>query len=295
MLQGRLSSGAHAGRAGVRFLALSAALLSAGCAGSGLETGALQLTSPDGAPVEAEPKSPAGWKASVARVKEPDFKVAPETGRLIKESRALREKGDKAAALDLLDKAPNAEQDLAIVKERGLLAAELGKVSRAEELLRKAATDKTPDWRVHSALGATLSAAGRQSDARAEFNKALALAPDHPAILNNLALSFAMEGKQDEAERILRKAVVQDGAEAQAQQNLALVLGLKGNLDEAKRVTRSVLPPDKAAANIAYLETLKTGDVKVSKADAPAAQDLIRAAALAKDDGKPIMQLGSAP
>lgn len=276
-------------------LALSALLLG-GCANGGLETSALQLNNPDGAATTASATAaePANtWQASVARAPEAGFTVKPETAALIRKARATRESGDKTKALAMLDEAPDADKDLALVKERGLLAAELGKLDKAQSLLRKAEDPKAPDWRVPSALGATLSAQGKQSEARAEFQKALTLAPDHPAILNNLALTYAMEGKHQEAETTLRKAVAQSDAGPQSKQNLAIVLGLEGNLDEARKLTTASLPPDKAAANVAYLERFKRGNASVSRAD-PATAGAVKQASVA-DDNKPIMQLGLAP
>lgn len=269
------------------------ALLLTGCASGGLETGALGLAQPETGGTGAQAGS-TPWQPRVANAREQEFEVKPETAQLIRKARALRETGEKAEALALLDKAASANTDPALVKERGLLSAELGKLASAEELLRKSIDPTAPDWRVHSALGATLSAAGRQSEARAEFARALELEPNHPSILNNLALTYAMEGQHDEAERRLRKAVGQGGATGQPAQNLALVLGLKGNIEEARKMTAAALPPEKAAANIAYLEKLRAGSSAVSESES-ASSETIRAAALAKNDDKPIMQLGATP
>ncbi|MCH9715917.1 MAG: tetratricopeptide repeat protein, partial [Gammaproteobacteria bacterium] len=81
-----------------------------------------------------------------------------------------------------------------------------GQLAKAEKLLTRARDDHAPDWRVHSALGATLSARGNQQAAQIELSKALKLAPDHPSILNNLALSYALDGNHDQAETLLRRA-----------------------------------------------------------------------------------------
>jgi Flp pilus assembly protein TadD len=81
-----------------------------------------------------------------------------------------------------------------------------------------------------------LASRGKQAEAQAQFAKALALAPDHPSVLNNLALSYALDGKTAEAEKLLRKAtalkVMTDGN--RLEQNLALVLGLSGKYAEAR-------------------------------------------------------------
>ena len=117
--------------------------------------------------------------------------------------------------------------------ERGLLALELGDAARAEKLLRQAHDPKAPDWRLHSALGAALASRGKQQEAQVQFAKALALAPDQPSVLNNLALSYALDGKAAEAEQLLRKAQRSAGRTPQMQENLALVLGLRGRYERS--------------------------------------------------------------
>jgi Flp pilus assembly protein TadD len=172
-------------------------------------------------------------------------------------ARALRAAGARAQALAVLDKASAANQGRRqLLFERGLLALELGQAEKAEALLRKAYDPKMRDWRIHSALGTALASRGKQQEAQVQFAKALALAPDHPIVLNNLALSYALDGKPDEAETLLRRAQRSGSQSLQIRQNLALVLALRGKYDEAKTVAESALPADKAAQNLAYLKTL---------------------------------------
>ena len=99
-----------------------------------------------------------------------------------------------------------------------------------------------------------------------QFAKALALAPDQPSVLNNLALSYALDGKTAEAERVLRKAQRSAGKPSQIQENLALVLGLRGRFDEARTVGQSVMPPAKADQNVAYLQALDKARTAASSA-----------------------------
>jgi Flp pilus assembly protein TadD len=174
-------------------------------------------------------------------------------------ARALRTAGAKPQALAVLEAAAKAEPaHRRLALERGLMALELGDAAKAEKLLRSAHDPKAPDWRLHSALGAALASQGKQQDAQAQFAKALALAPSHPGILNNLALSYALDGKADEAEKVLRNAAAAKANPdaAKVKQNLALVLGLGGKFAEARKVAESALPADKAGANVAYLQKL---------------------------------------
>lgn len=183
-------------------------------------------------------------------------------------ARALRASGGKREALAVLDKAAAAKPgDRRLQLERGLLALDLGEPAKAEKLLRVAQNPKAPDWRVHSALGAALASRGKQQEAQLQFAKALALAPDHPSVLNNLALSYALDGKVAEAEKLLRKAQHGAGGMAQVQQNLALVVGLAGKYDEARTLAEAALPPAKATENVAYLQRLASAKSVANRAE----------------------------
>jgi Flp pilus assembly protein TadD len=172
-------------------------------------------------------------------------------------ARALRANNAKPEALAVLDRAAAAKPgDRRLQLERGLLALELGDAATAEKLLRQAHDPKAPDWRLHSALGAALASRGKQQEAQVQLAKALALAPDQPGVLNNLALSYALDGKVAEAEQLLRKAQRSAGRTPQVQENLALVLGLRGRYEEARSAGQAALPPAKAEQNVAYLREL---------------------------------------
>jgi Flp pilus assembly protein TadD len=172
-------------------------------------------------------------------------------------ARALRTEGDPKGALALLERsAVEQPSNRALQRERGLLALELGQIAKAEPLLRQALDNSKTDWQTHSAFGAALASAGRHQEAQQQFAKALALAPDHPSILNNLALSYALDGKPAEAERLLRIAAARRDTAPQVKQNLALVLGAGGKLAEAQKLSNSTLPRAKADANTVYLKSL---------------------------------------
>lgn len=257
-------------------LAFAAATLVSGCAQTSLDLASLTEPSAEtaSAPVET------GSTSKPAATAQATPESAPVSGP-IADARRARAAGDKAKALAILDKAAAAEpRNKSVAKERGLVALELGQVKKAEETLRKAHDPKAPDWRLHSALGSALAAQGRQSDAQIQFSKALEIAPDHPSVLNNLALSYALDGKHDEAERLLKKVAGLKGAEPKVQQNLALILGLKGKIEEAAKVSEAALPGDLAKANVSYLSRLKAREerTQVSRAAPPAADEGVKAA-----------------
>jgi Flp pilus assembly protein TadD len=203
-------------------------------------------------------------------------------------AQALRASGAKREAMAVLDRAAAAAKgtgpDRRLQLERGLMALDVGEPAKAEKLLRAAYNAKAPDWRLHSGLGAALASRGRQQEAQLQFAKALALAPDHPSVLNNLALSYALDGKVADAERLLRKAQRTSARPPQVQQNLALVLGLAGKWDEARTLAEAALPPAKAGDNVAYLQRLSGAKASAAQASASLPQPTYRLGA--SSDGR---------
>jgi Flp pilus assembly protein TadD len=236
------------------FVAAAAALILTACS----------ATIPD--PPAMTPPEPAEKKVSRAAPDASTLAAAynanpSDTKAALAYARVLRSSGAKTEALAVLDQtaAATKEPEPALTLERGLLALDVGHTGKAETLLKDAADAKVADWRVHSGLGTVFANRGRQQEAQAQFAKALALAPDHPSILTNLALSYALDGKMDEAEKLLRRAQRTNPRNPQVQQNLALVLGLRGKFDESRSLAEQGLPPAKAAENVAYLQKLTQG------------------------------------
>jgi Flp pilus assembly protein TadD len=193
-------------------------------------------------------------------------------------ARNLKALGEKRQALVVLQQAYAVHSNhRGIVAEYGRLAVEFDQVSAAERLLALADDPAKPDWTVVSARGTVLAKQARYREAIPYYERALALAPDKPSILSNLALAHAMEGHPDKAEPLLKRAAALGGHDAQVSQNLALVLSLQGKYDEAKLMAAKDLPADKAAANVDYVRDMVKLDPKplttaaIPPADAPAA------------------------
>ena len=235
-----------------RAASLAACVLLGACAGpSGSRvTGALAPSDQ----VSAAAPERAGQPANAAAA----HKANPEDpAAALAQARELRAANARSEALAVLERAVAAKpKDRRLQLERGLLTLELGDAAKAEKLLRQAHDPEAPDWRLHSALGAALASRGKQQEAQVELAKALALAPDQPGVLNNLALSYALDGKTAEAEQLLRKAQRSAGRTPQVQENLALVLGLRGRYEEARSAGQASLPPAKVDENVAYLREL---------------------------------------
>lgn len=151
-------------------------------------------------------------------------------------ARNLKALGEKRKALSVLQQASMLHSgDPELASEYGRLALELDQVAVAERLLSVADNPAKPDWRVISARGTVLAKKGLYSQAIPIYERALALSPNRPSIMNNLAMAHAMKGDPATAEKLLRQTSPTTAKEqAKVRQNLALVLGLQGRYAEAK-------------------------------------------------------------
>ena len=161
--------------------------------------------------------------------------------------------------------------------EYGRLALEFDQVSLAQRLLEQADDPTNPDWRVISARGTVLAKQGSYRNAIPFYERALALAPDQPSVLSNLALAHAMAGHPDRAEPLLRRAA-KDGSDPRVTQNLALVLGLQGKYEDARTAAGRDLTAEEASANVEYLRRIVMLDpVPASAPEQPPASVAARA------------------
>jgi Flp pilus assembly protein TadD len=274
--------------------------LIAGCAQQGLETAALSLNDPAAASAATSPVEPVTGQplppiaaAQTAAPQGSALEVSKAAETAITQARTLRADNKKTEALALLDQTPGADTDLAMMRERGMLALEVGNMDRARDLLAKVEASSPPDWHVYSALGSALSASGKQAEAQEKFAKALQLAPDNSTVLNNLALSYALDKKHDDAEQMLRRAAITPDSQPKTKQNLALILGLKGNVAEARKVSEAVLSPEDTSANMTYVAQMTTAPS--SSMTALAKVDPTEMFKNNTVSDQPIMQLGGVP
>lgn len=176
----------------------------------------------------------------------------PDAG--VKAAQALRELGrfDQAAEMAqrvLLVQPANVEAML----ESGRAHIARGQAFYGIADLEKARDTRPNDWRSWSLLGTAYEQVRRPDDARAAWAQALAISPDNPDVLTNMAVASMTRGDTLSAEPLLRRAAAQPGASLKVRLNLALVLGLNGNMAEAEQMLRRDLPPEAADRNLAWL------------------------------------------
>ena len=184
-------------------------------------------------------------------------------------ARNLKALGEKQKALAVLQQASMFHgTDQQLTSEYGRLALELNQINVAGQALAAADDPTRPDWRVISARGTVFAKQGKYDQAIPFYERALALAPDNPTIMNNLAMAHAMLGDPKKAEQILRQAVATPDATPKMRENLALVLGLQGRYDESRTVASRVMDSQTASSNTKYLRQMVKLDAKTEMPDA---------------------------
>jgi Flp pilus assembly protein TadD len=172
---------------------------------------------------------------------------------------SLGELGQKPTQLQVLQTTASktlSSADAQLELGKAILTA--GDTVGATSTLERAVQLNPRDPHALSVLGAALDQQTKHGEARANYMKALALAPGDVSVMNNLAMSYSLQGKLPEAEATLRKAMAQPASSSnpRIRQNLALVVGLQGRFDEAKTIASEDLPPDQVEANMAYLQQM---------------------------------------
>ncbi len=210
-----------------------------------------------GSIARAQPRIEAEWRREMddagAR-----YRADPRDGEsAIRYAQALRAIGQRAQAAAVLEQAAiQSPNNQAVIGAYGRALADNGNFTQALEVLNRAHTPDSPDWRILSVKGAVLDQMGRHADAQRHYASALRLVPDEPSVLSNLGLSYALSKNLPQAETTLRRAAEQPGSEPKVRQNLALVVGLQGRFGEAESIARGDLSPDEAAANVAILKRM---------------------------------------
>ena len=176
----------------------------------------------------------------------------PDAG--VKAAQAMRELGRYDQAADM------AERVLLVqpTNVEAMLEAGRGHIARGHAFygiatLERARDARPGDWRPWSLLGTAYEQVRRAEDAQAAWAQALAISPENPDVLTNMAIAAMTKGDTAGAEPLLRRAAAQPGASLKVRLNLAMALGLNGKIGEAEAMMRRDLPPDAADRNLEWL------------------------------------------
>ncbi|NKC15746.1 MAG: tetratricopeptide repeat protein [Gammaproteobacteria bacterium] len=157
--------------------------------------------------------------------------------------------------------------DVAVVA--GLRAKKTGRLSDAEEALRKALQIDTLNIQAMHSLGVVLRARGKLDEAASVLYAAAALEPDSWAIWNDLGLTREQQGRLYQARHIYRRAAEIPGAGPGPAINHANILIRLNRTQEAITAYRAVMEraPERAEAAINLATVLeKSGQLRPATA-----------------------------
>lgn len=259
-------------RSGRLIAAIAASLMVSACAQMG-DPGAALTAKSDAQP----PQGAQDGAQSLAQATAYWGKKFAEDPRDLKAGLAyaknLKAMGEKRKAMAVLQQLASTNgQNRELASEYGRLALDLDQVRVAEGLLQAADDPSNPDWRVIAARGTIHAKKGEYRQAIPYYERALTLAPEHPSLLNNLALAHAMNGEATKAEPLLRRAAETGTPNPKVRQNLALVVGLQGRYDESRQIGAQDQPPQVAAADTQTIRQLVRLEPQQAPAPAPTAQ-----------------------
>jgi len=170
--------------------------------------------------------------------------LSPEIEPLVRRYHAR-----SAAELGDAPPPPGADRIQLLAQARGLLAG--GRVAQALELLDAEVRAGAHDPRLYSLRGAAHSRLGQHPQAIEDYERALALRPDHARDRTNLGTSKAQLGRVQEALADFELAIELDPAFGFAYVNRGLVRALNGHPDAAladyDRALELGLEPEEAA------------------------------------------------
>jgi len=171
--------------------------------------------------------------------------------------------GEYGTGLDHSRKAAELAGERAELKARALHNSAIAllltdRAQEAETTLEAAVENDPRSWRAWNALGRARDAHRDWVKAREAYDRALALAPNEGAVLNNFGLSKLSAGDLEGAAALFVRALEASPDLAAAETNLRLTLALRGQYDEALAGVAAARLPD--ALNNAGYAALLRGD-----------------------------------
>ncbi len=225
------------------------ALLSAGCA----TTNSASTAAPQ-----------ASKTADAAPAVTPAASLATNLDTEIAHAREQRAKGDFMGASRTLTQLMLVAPDNAdVVGEYGKVLAQRGKSDDAIAFLKRAVELNPTDWTLYSALGVAYDEENDRAHARAAYKQALALKPDEPVVLNNMAVSDMLAGDYASAKTLLQQAAAAGNAHPKIGYNLQKI----AELEAAKPAAQPMKPATQAAKTA--VTAPKPAPVPVAKLPAP--------------------------
>ena len=124
----------------------------------------------------------------------------------------------------------------------------------------------------HNTLGTVFQALGRRSEARQQYERAVALDPTAAYALNNLCYSWVLDRQTAKAITACRAAIELAPALRAARNNLGLAYAASGNIEAARQAFAGAGDPATAAYNLGIVQLARQRYIDAVSAFAAAQQ-----------------------
>jgi Flp pilus assembly protein TadD len=162
--------------------------------------------------------------------------VATEVAR----AHALRQEGKLTeAASNLAQIMLVAPDDARVVGEYGKVMAEEHRAQDALAFLKRAVELQQNDWSLYSALGVAYDENNDPKDAASAYQRALALKPGEPVVLNNYGMSRMLAGDYAAAQMMFAQA--QRSGDPRIVNNAAMLAEIEARQPQHQAAARSVV------------------------------------------------------
>jgi tetratricopeptide (TPR) repeat protein len=157
--------------------------------------------------------------------------------------REMIEKGNTGGLVQLAQRPEATEQPPPTLDMLARSLMNAGQANAAADVLLRAYPRHRGDFRINSTLGLVLRTTNppRLDDSLRFRQATVALRPDSPGLLSNLALALAEKGRHDEAIDLFRESIRRGPTWVGARIELGMALHKRGKLDEAADAFREAI------------------------------------------------------
>ncbi len=153
----------------------------------------------------------------------------------------LLDQGLEAPAIGAFERAAQGKPTASTLYRLGTLLVKSGRPAQAKAAFERALALQPDLAEASNDLGALLAEDGDLGAAIVRFRAALAATPDYPDALNNLGYALLQTGQPQKARELYEKALKLQPDFAEALNNLGLIYGREGELDRAEPFFREAL------------------------------------------------------
>jgi tetratricopeptide (TPR) repeat protein len=186
-------------------------------------------------------EAPAGARLARAMPFEGVLIASPGLRNYLPYGQELLDQGLENAAIGAFERAARGSPSASTLYRLGTLLTKSGRGTQAKAAFERALALQPDLAEASNDLGALLAEEGDLEGAIQRFRAALAATPDYPDALNNLGYALLQTGQPQKARELYEKALKLQPDFVEALNNLGLIYGREGELDRAEPYFRDAL------------------------------------------------------